>query len=294
MPDSTPKRRFSRRDFLKLASMVGLDFVILGIGGAGYAVKVEPTWVETTNIRLKLPRLPPTFSGFRIVQLSDIHLGPWMSLERFGSILTLAMDQTPDMVALTGDFILDFRRGSNYTNKLAEMAAALAKMTQKYLTVAVLGNHDHWYDAFKIQAALEGGGVHVLRNSVYTLERGGERFHVAGIDDAYDRHDDFDAVLAQLPTDGCAMALVHEPDYADISAPTGRFDLQISGHSHGGQVVLPFIGAPILPRLGEKYPSGLYQVGNMFQYTNRGIGMTPPPVRFNCRPELTVLTLESA
>jgi predicted MPP superfamily phosphohydrolase len=96
-----------------------------------------------------------------------------------------------------------------------------------------------------------------------------------------------------LPAEGCAILLAHEPDCADDSAATGRFDLQISGHSHGGQVSLPLIGPPVLPYLAQKYPSGLYQVGQMFQYTNRGVGMTPPYVRLNCRPEITVFTLES-
>jgi predicted MPP superfamily phosphohydrolase len=100
-------------------------------------------------------------------------------------------------------------------------------------------------------------------------------------------------VLEKLPEQGCAILMVHEPDFADESAATGRFDLQISGHSHGGQVNLPLLGAPVLPRFGRKYPQGLYQVGSMYQYTNRGVGMTPPYIRINCRPEITVFTLES-
>ncbi|HYN87535.1 MAG TPA: hypothetical protein VER55_03345, partial [Ardenticatenaceae bacterium] len=102
-----------------------------------------------------------------------------------------------------------------------------------------------------------------------------------------------DRVLAHLPPDGAAILLAHEPDFADISAATGRFDLQLSGHSHGGQVIVPFAGPLIGPRYGQNYPVGRYQVGSMIQYTNRGIGMVAPLVRFNCRPEVTVFTLES-
>ena len=105
--------------------------------------------------------------------------------------------------------------------------------------------------------------------------------------------DRLDEVLAQLPADGAAMLLCHEPDFADISAATGRFDLQISGHTHGGQIVLPFIGPIHTPRYGHKYSLGMYQVGDMIQYTNRGVGMARLPVRFNCRPEITVFTLEA-
>ena len=88
--------------------------------------------------------------------------------------------------------------------------------------------------------------------------------------------------------------MAHEPDFADKSSVVNRFDLQISGHSHGGQVVIPFFGPPVLPRHGRKYPSGLYKVGGMYQYTNRGIGMVFPYVRFLCRPEVTLFTLGPA
>ena len=131
-------------------------------------------------------------------------------------------------------------------------------------------------------------------NSHYTLELGAALYHVAVLDELYRGIHEFNAILDAFPPDECAMLLAHEPDFADTRAETGRFDLQISGHSHGGQVVLPFVGPPILPKYGEKYFSGLYQVGKMFQYTNRGVGMTFPVVRFNCRPEITLFTLESA
>ena len=101
-------------------------------------------------------------------------------------------------------------------------------------------------------------------------------------------------MLARLPRTGAALLLAHEPDFADITPPPGRFDLQLSGHSHGGQVVIPFLGPPTLPEIGEKYPSGRYQVGGMIQYTNRGVGMVRPHVRLNCRPEITLLTLHAA
>jgi len=140
---------------------------------------------------------------------------------------------------------------------------------------------------------LHQSGIKALNNSVYSLKRGNDFLHIAGVDDVAVGFDRMDVVESRLPEKGCAISLVHEPDYADISAKTGRFDLQLSGHSHGGQVVFPVIGPPILPRLARKYPTGLYKVKDMYQYTNRGLGMTPPYVRFNCRPEITVFTLES-
>jgi len=98
-----------------------------------------------------------------------------------------------------------------------------------------------------------------------------------------------------IAPDGAAIQLAHEPDFADKSSLTGRFDLQVSGHSHVGQVgVVPFYGPPVLPFLGQKYPSGLYRVGDMFQYTNRGVCMVRLPIRINCPPEITIFNLESA
>ncbi len=271
--------------------------------GAGYVQNIEPAWVEVKRIRLKLPRLPQAFSGLRIAQLSDIHLGPWMTPEKLQEILNIVTAQSPDVLALTGDFVLAYGRMTrSYADELAGMAQALRRVSADLPVVAVLGNHDHLYSSYQVRTALEQGGVRVLINSVHTLERGAARFHLAGLDDFYRGRPDLNKVLNSFPSDECAMLLVHEPDFADTSAETGRFDLQISGHSHGGQIVLPFVGPPILPKYGQKYPSGLYrvstgstyQVGKMFQYTNRGVGMTFPAVRFNCRPEITLFTLESA
>jgi hypothetical protein len=292
--DSKSKNIISRRDFIKVASLIGLDMFLGAALGWNYIDKIEPNWVEVTKVSLKLSRLPKVFSGFRLVQISDIHAGYWMTPERFTSIVELVKDQSPDLVAVTGDSILAYGRMPGDKPVLDEFGKVFKKIAGDYETIAVLGNHDYWYDADKVKFALERAGARVLKNSVHSLERGGERFHLAGVDDVYENQDDLGAVLSALPQDGGAILLAHEPDFADFSAATGRFDLQISGHSHGGQVALPIIGPLVLPHLGQKYPSGLYKVGDMFQYTNRGIGMTSPTIRFNCRPEITVFTLESS
>ena len=127
-----------------------------------------------------------------------------------------------------------------------------------------------------------------------TLRREEAQLHIAGVDSLWYDKADLNPVLQQLPEEGAALLLAHEPDFADISAKTGRFDLQLSGHSHGGQIILPLVGPPWLPRHGRNYPLGQYQVGDMIQYTNRGIGMVIPTVRFNCRPEISVFTLRAA
>jgi predicted MPP superfamily phosphohydrolase len=133
-----------------------------------------------------------------------------------------------------------------------------------------------------------------LTNTTFTFSRNGDKLHLCGVDDVWEGNVRLDDVIAQLADDAPAILMAHEPDFADTSAATGRFDLQVSGHTHGGQIVLPLLGPPVLPYLGLKYASGLYQVGNMYQYTNRGIGMGRIPVRLNCAPEITIFQLESA
>jgi hypothetical protein len=148
-------------------------------------------------------------------------------------------------------------------------------------------------DAGLVRRILRESGIIEVGNSIHTIRRGESLLHIAGLDDYWEHKDRLDFVLKNLPPEGAAILLIHEPDFADISAATGRFDLQLSGHSHGGQVILPFFGPLVLPLYARKYPLGIYRVGQMFQYTNRGIGTIPPAIRFNCRPEITLLTLKS-
>ena len=159
--------------------------------------------------------------------------------------------------------------------------------------MAVLGNHDHWSGPDEVRRVVRDGGTTDLSNAARTLRHGGSELHVAGVDSVMEGEDRLDEVLDGLPGSGAAVLLAHEPDCADKSAAAGRFDLQLSGHSHGGQVRVPLFGPPVLPPLAEKYPEGLYGVGGMLLYTNRGLGMLPPRVRFYCPPEITVFTLRA-
>jgi predicted MPP superfamily phosphohydrolase len=290
--NSKPKDRISRRDFLKLMKVAGLNMLLLAFGG-GYMSRIEPGWLEVTQVRLALPRLPKSFSGFRLVQISDIHMGGWMNSERLTHLLDVVMGLSPNLVAITGDFVLGHNNVQSSSLDMVELESALKLLTTRFPTMAVLGNHDYWLDVRAVLAMLERSGVQTLVDSVQKVQIGDEFIYIGGMDDIREGNGRINQVLAKLPAEGCAILMAHEPDFADKSAATGRFDLQISGHSHGGQVNLPFIGPPILPYMAHRYPAGLYQVGKMYQYTNRGAGMTPPYIRFNCRPEITVFTLES-
>lgn len=263
---------------------------LFGAGGMVYVNQLEPSWVEITQVGLNLPRLGKAFEGFRLVQVSDIHMGGWMNVERFSDVMKLALNQGADLLALTGDFV-DNQRDQKVVGGAIEDLSEVFKTVGDLPSVSVLGNHDHLTAPDEIREMMEKHQIMDLTNNVHTIARGVEYLHIAGVDDMLQGHPDLNKVVTALPKDGSAILLSHEPDFAEESGQAGRFDLQISGHSHGGQVVLPIIGPPYLPKGGKKYYDGLYKVGSMLQYTNRGVGMVAPYFRFNCRPEITVFTL---
>ena len=286
-------KRFTRRDFLKLLGVGFLDLFLLAIGGASYGMLVEPNWLKVENIKLKLPRLPRPFSGFRMAQVSDIHMGGWMNLDRFQHVADVVLAQKPDVLLITGDFLTGHQFNEASERAIKDLAAVLSPLAKSMPTFAILGNHDYWTDPKAVREMQGLCGITDLTNSVFKLTRDGQNLHLCGVDDIWEGDVRLDEVESQLTDGDAAILLAHEPDFADVSAATGKFDLQISGHSHGGQVVIPFVGPPVLPHLGRKYPSGLYKVRDMIQYTNRGVGMISPAVRFNCLPEITIFTLES-
>jgi predicted MPP superfamily phosphohydrolase len=271
------------------------------VGGLVYARYIEPYWVTVERVSLILPRLAPAFDGYRIVQISDLHLDGWMTPERLERIIDLVNEQEPDLVAITGDFV------SSSSDYLSGLPKPLGRLQARDGKVAVLGNHDHLNDATAVRRAISAAGIVDVSNDIHTLHRGGVALHLCGVDCVMDGYDRLDEVLDHLDNaePGCAILLAHEPDFADESAATRRFDLQLSGHSHGGQVRLPFLGCPFFlpplsfllstrtPPLARKYQSGYYKVEKMHQYTNRGLGVMYAPFRLNCRPEITVFTLQS-
>ncbi|MEI7844268.1 MAG: metallophosphoesterase [Chloroflexota bacterium] len=290
--NSKLKHRFSRRDFLKFSASSALG-ILVAAAGVDYMIKNKFDAWEVVQIQLVLPGLPASFSGMRLVQISDIHLGGWMNIQRLKSVLDIVQKIAPNVIAITGDFVIWSRWAETKDSELDEMESELGSLARQIPILAVLGNHDHWADASVVTKMLTRAGVRTLNNDVESFQINGEFLYFGGVDDVLVESNRLDQVLAKLPEKSCAILLAHEPDFAVESAETGRFELQISGHSHGGQVNLPGVGPPVLPQWGKKFPSGLYKVGNMVQYTNRGVGMTRPYIRVNCPPEITVFTLFS-
>jgi uncharacterized protein len=286
-------RRLTARDYLKMAGVALLEPILLSIGGVGSGYFADPDSFIVETVPLRLPRLPRKFSGLRVAHISDIHMGGWINLERLQQVGELIIAESPDILVITGDFVIGSKPSDVSQQMIQDLITGLSHLAQRVPTFAVLGNHDYWTDETRIRSLLAASGIKDLTNSIFTLKRGAESLHICGVDDVWEGEVRLDEVISRLDDDSAAILLAHEPDFADTSAATGRFDLQVSGHSHGGQVVLPLLGPPILPYLGRKYPLGLYRVGEMFQYTNRGLGTGRLPIRINCPPEVTIIVLES-
>lgn len=260
---------------------------LLGAGGLLYAREVEPRRLEVVRLELTLPRLAAAFDGYRIVQIGDLHLDDWSKPARLEKISALVNAESPDLIVVTGDF-------ASYSARRLDtesLVGALGRLRAPDGVLAILGNHDYLTDVKLVRRCIREAGLTELLNEFVTLGRGGSELHVAGIDDVMEGRSRLDLILQDLPASGAAVLLAHEPDFADVAAATGRFDLQLSGHSHGGQVRVPLLGRAVLPPLSQRYTRGLHEVGGMLVYTNRGLGTVHARLRFGCRPEITALTL---
>lgn len=207
---------------------------------------------------------------------------PPVDLPHIRQAVRIAQETAPHLILLGGDFVTG---SATYADLCAQELASLQAPLGVY---ACLGNHDYWTDPDAITKALNRAGVRVLRNEGVEVAEG---LWVAGLDDVWEGRPSLERALKGMPADAATVLIVHEPDYADEVIADGRVTVMVSGHTHGGQVRLPFLGPPILPYLGQQYVAGLYALDDMALYVSRGVGVISPPVRFNCRPEVTLLTL---
>ncbi len=257
------------------------------VGSWIYGSIIERKWLDVREVRLSLPRLPHPFSGFRLVLISDIHLGFYFGTRELTKVVAVINSLAADVVCFTGDF-LDTRAFPGALNAVAPVLTGLKAPFGKF---AVLGNHDYRAGARQVIRELSRGGFHLLLNEHVVLEKGNEHLYVIGLEDILVGKPSLAGAMAGIPVGTCRILLVHEPDYADETEKYD-IDLQLSGHSHGGQVCLPLVGPLASSTLGKKYRTGLYRVGNLALYTNQGLGTTVLPVRFLCRPEITLIILE--
>lgn len=291
MSGSPPDRpsRFTRRNFL-IASGTSAAALTL------YAGEIARHEIDIVQRPIAIAHLPASFQGYRIAQVSDIHLDEFTEPLFFERVVERVNRLNPDLVLLTGDFIthgsLTFIAGDHAIRRCAQILTRL----EAPLRYGCLGNHDVAFNAPLVTRMLADHGTPLLINRSLPIERNGARLWLCGVDDPGTSHPDLDLAIPSAP-DGPVILMAHEPDFADTvtAHPKGHLvDLMLSGHSHGGQIRLPFLGPLVLPPMGLKYPEGHYTFNHMQLYVNRGIGTVGLPFRLNCPPEITMITLESA
>jgi uncharacterized protein len=277
----------TRRKFLALTA-VGAAAV------AGDGFLFEPNRPRLVRKNFFLPRWPKLMNGFTIALLSDFHYDPFFSIHPLHAAIPIVNSLHPDLIVLTGDFVTcpdfgDVRKAATAADPCAHL---LRQMNAPFGLWAVLGNHDVDTDPQYVTRALESENIHVLSNQAQPIERSVARIWLVGMPDIFTRTADVPGTLRDIPPDEAVILLAHEPDFADVVAKY-PVDLQLSGHSHGGQIRIPFLPPLFLPELAKKYFLGTYRVGPLTLYTNAGLGTVEVPARLNCPPEITFLTLNS-
>jgi uncharacterized protein len=283
----TIRRSIGRRRFLGLTAVLGAAVL------AGDSLLLEPNRPQLDRQELTLARWPVALDGYKIAVLSDFHYDPVFSVHPLHAAIPIVNALQPDLIALTGDFVTEptFGRNRRKAAYAAEPCSSLLRqMKAPHGLWAVMGNHDAITDAQLVTSILRSTGIQVLSNQSTPIEHAGARFWLSGVDDVLKGHSDLDATLANVPSGEPTVLMAHEPDYADFVA-RHPVDLQLSGHSHGGQVRLPFLPPFYEPALARKYVAGLFRVGPLTLYTNRGLGTIGLPIRFDCPPEVTLITL---
>ena len=248
------------------------------------------------QVVIPVPSLPLAFDNFTIAHLSDFHYDPIFTARPIRDAVQAVNKLNPNIVVLTGDFVtipvLGFKRKaiSTIRTQAEPCADVLSQLRAKQGIFAVLGNHDQSSQPAVITESLQSRGIRVLRNQADPLEQRRDRIWVAGVDDVLEGAADLGTALSGIPKRETTILLAHEPDFADYAAEY-PVSVQLSGHSHGGQIRLPLIGPPYLPELARKYPWGLRRIGELNLYTNCGLGTIELPIRLNCPPEVTLIRL---
>jgi predicted MPP superfamily phosphohydrolase len=276
--------------FLKFPFKMFITFLLIGallfVGVITYIASHDESQQLTVEyVTIPVSGLPSAFDGFRMVQMSDFHLYPLTKPELVQRAVKISNELEPDLVVLTGDYVW------HEVEAIHDLLPILADLRAPFGVYSIMGNHELWTDPNEVKTAFEEQDMPLLINQGVTLRRGDEHIFLVGLDDGWSGHPDLEAALVNAESGETVILLYHEPDLADQIAQDGRVAVQLSGHSHGGQVQFPNSGPLLTPYLSWKYPQGLYRVDDLWLYTNRGIGVTNIPWRYNCPPEITLITL---
>jgi uncharacterized protein len=270
----------NRRRFLKSALALTAPAPAVA---AGYGL-FEAGWVRIDRQTLPLARLPAAFDGLTLAFLTDIHHGPFTSLDYVAAVVRTTLALQPDLIVLGGDYSL---KDGKYIRPCLDVLSGLKAPLGVF---GVLGNHDYWHGVSTTREGMAAAGVIELTNAGAWVTRGSARFRLAGVDDLWTGRADEQAALGDAKPEDACLLVSHNPDLAEALRDE-RVGLVLSGHTHGGQVVFPG-GAPFVPsRYGQKYLHGLVQAPRTLVYVSRGLGTSGLPVRFRSRPEINLITL---
>ncbi|WP_026583083.1 metallophosphoesterase [Bacillus sp. J33] len=285
-------KKVSRRSFLKRALSFAAAAFGLSAGGYYYSREIEPRLLDITTHKISNKTIPKAFDHVKIVQFSDTHLGFHYDLDQLEELIMKLNKQEPDIVFFTGDLMDE----PNKYLEASRVAPLLEKIKAPLGKFAIYGNHDHGgYGSDIYKSIMEKAGFILLMNESHKIDVSGSSIHIIGIDDAMLGRPDIKLAVENIKDPSYKILLSHAPDLADGASSFG-IHLQLSGHSHGGQIKIPFFGALVKPPYAERYHEGFYEIGSqepLTLYVNRGLGTTRLPFRFLSRPEMTVFTLHS-
>jgi predicted MPP superfamily phosphohydrolase len=258
-----------------------------GLVVCGYGVLIRRRWVRVVEREMAVPGLDPRFDGFRIAHLSDLHIGALTPRAWGLRWAGLANATAPDLAVVTGDMV------TTGTAFHADIADVVAELRAEHGVYVSMGNHDYFGEPEPLVELLRDRGVGVLRNEGVTIERDGARLWLAAIDDTWTRRDDLELALAGRPAQATTVLLAHDPAHFDRAADAGA-NVVLSGHTHGGQIAMPFLADRVNLAVVYRYRVGFYRRGRSVLYVHPGLGTTGPPMRLGVAPEVTVLVLRAA
>lgn len=254
---------------------------------------LDPSCLELVRVNLERPMMPASFDGFKIAFLSDVHYGSGgVSARLVERALEMAMAEHPDVLCFGGDLITGWSGKKSLPEFLSIVRGARAPQG----VFGILGNHEFNWGESGAMAEFERSSIRILRNETVFLTRGHDRLPMVGLDNMFDQT--WSAVqnsVAQIATHPDCIVLEHTPDFASVLAKTSFRGILLSGHTHGGQILLPILGQTMTAsRFGLDYVSGLYPAGQGVMYVTRGVGAVLVPMRIGCPPEVTILELSNA
>lgn len=281
----------SRRSLPSFRQVV-LTVVVAGTLLAGWAFAWEPAALRVVEHEVEVDDWPRACDGLRVATLSDLHVGsPFNGLGKLERIVSETLAAEPDLVLLLGDYVIRGVLGGSYVAPEA-IAEELDRLVAPMGVYAVLGNHDWWDDPERVTRALEAGGISTLEDLAVPRSRGRCNFWLAGVSDLWEAPHDVERALSRAPEDATILAFTHNPDiFPEIPE---RVALTLAGHTHGGQVALPWLGRPVVPsEHGERFAIGHVRERGRDLFVTSGLGTSILPVRFRVPPEVSIVTIRS-